>query len=91
MRRVINDALISVGALIVLIVGLVSVDERMRERLAAALSDPPSSAQLVSAGNRVHDVAAVLIMAAKDQSIEHAPLMIFGVAATILVLFMLRT
>jgi hypothetical protein len=91
MRRVINDALISVGALGVLIVGLVSVDERMRERLAAALSDPPSSAQLVHAGDRVRDVAAVLIMAAKDQSIEHAPLVIFGVAATILVLFMVRT
>ena len=91
MRRVINDALISVGALVVLIIGLVSVDERMRERLAAALSDPPSSAQLVNAGDRVGDVARVLIMAAKDQSIEHAPLVIFGVAATVLGLFMLRT
>jgi hypothetical protein len=29
--------------------------------------------------------------AARDQSVEHAPMVIFGVAATVLVVFMLRT
>jgi hypothetical protein len=32
-----------------------------------------------------------MFMALRDQSIEHAPLVIFGVAATVLVLFMVRT
>jgi hypothetical protein len=91
MRRVINDALISVGALVVLLVGLVSVDDRMRERLVAALSAPPNSAQIASAADRIGDVSRVLFIALRDQSVEHAPLVIFGVAATVLVLFMVRT
>jgi hypothetical protein len=91
MRRVINDAMISVGALVVLLVGLVSVDDRMRERLSAALSDPPNSAQIAHVGDRISEVSRVMFMALRDQSIEHAPLVIFGVAATVLVLFMVRT
>jgi hypothetical protein len=91
MRRVINDALISVGALVVLLIGLISVDDRMRERLATALTSPPSSAQIVSAGDRIREVSSVMFVALRDQSVEHAPLVIFAVAATVLVLFMVRT
>ncbi|HET9360930.1 MAG TPA: hypothetical protein VFO58_14360 [Vicinamibacterales bacterium] len=91
MRRVINDALISVGALVVLLVGLVSVDDRMRERLGAALSAPPNSAQIINAGDRIGEVSRVMFIALRDQSVEHAPLVIFAVAATVLVLFMVRT
>jgi ABC-type xylose transport system permease subunit len=36
------------------------------------------------------DVAGVLMMAARDQSLDHAPLAVFVVAATALVLAMLR-
>jgi hypothetical protein len=36
------------------------------------------------------DVAGVLVMAARDQSLDHAPLAVFVVAATALVLAMLR-
>lgn len=90
MRRPFRDALLSVGALAVLLLTLVAVDDRVREQVSLRLAKP-SSAELASAGERVRDLAAVVLEAARDQSLEHAPLMIFVLAATVLVLFMLRT
>jgi hypothetical protein len=91
MRRAVSDALISMGALAVLLLALVSVDDRVRERITNMLAAPPSSAQIVGAGETIREVSAIVVSAARDQSIEHAPLMIFAAAATVLVLFMVRT
>lgn len=91
MRRVISDALISMGALVLLLIGLVSIDDRVRERITDLLVAPPSSAQIVGAGDQITRVSTAIFAAARDQSIDHAPLLIFAAAATVLVLFMLRT
>jgi hypothetical protein len=91
MRRVITDALISMGALVLLLAGLVSIDDRVRERVTGLLTTPPSSAEIAGVGTQIQLVSTVVMKAARDQSVEHAPLMIFAVAATVLVLFMLRT
>jgi hypothetical protein len=91
MRRATNDALISLGVLVLLLVALMSIDDRVRERVERLLTAPPSSAQIVGVGNDIENVSTVMFRAARSQSIEHAPLVIFGVAAVILVLFMLRT
>jgi uncharacterized membrane protein len=91
MRRATNDALISLGALVLLLVALMSIDDRVRERVERLLTAPPSSAQIVGVGNDIENVSTVMFRAARSQSIEHAPLVIFSVAAGILVLFMLRT
>ena len=91
MRRVISDGLISFGALLLLLIGLVSIDDRVRERVTDILRTPPSSAQIAGAGTQVGQITSVVYKAARDQSVEHAPMVIFGVAATVLVLFMLRT
>jgi hypothetical protein len=91
MRRVINDALISLGALVLLLVALVSIDDRVRERVTAMVRTPPSSAEIAGAGAQAGQISTVVYKAARDQSLEHAPMVIFGVAATVLVFFMLRT
>jgi len=91
MRRATNEALISLGALVLLLVALMSIDDRVRERVERLLTAPPSSAEIVGVGNDIENVSTVMFRAARSQSIEHAPLVIFGVAAVILVLFMLRT
>ena len=49
------------------------------------------SAQLSGAERRLGDVTTVIVSAARDQSIQHAPLLIFTLASAVLVLFMLRT
>jgi hypothetical protein len=90
-KRPISDALISIGALAILLAVLVSVDERVRQQVSLRLTGGSAQAELRGAGVQVQDVAAVIIDAARHQSIEHAPMMLFVVAASVLFLFMLRT
>ena len=89
-RRFVNDAVVSLGALTLLIVLLVAIDDRVREQITTRLHAGPT-AQISDLGSRLQDVAAIVAAAARHQSIEHAPLVIFAVAATVLTLFMLRT
>lgn len=89
MQRVVKDALISGAALIILLVGLVAIDHRVRERVQAAVQGD-LSADVRSATSMASDVASVIVIAARDQSIDHAPMVVFVFAATVLVLGMLR-
>lgn len=91
MRRAFKDALISVGAVVLLVVALVSIDDRVRDRVTEILRKPPSSAEIAGTGAQAVLISNVVFKAARDQSVAHAPMVIFGVAATVLVLFMLRT
>ena len=72
------------GALIVL---LVWVDPRVRERMSELVSQNSAS----GIGHRVSDLGATLLSAARHQSIENAPLVIFAVVGAILFLFMLKS
>ena len=89
MRRVFKDALISGAALIILLLGLVAIDHRVRERVEAAVMGDPSS-DVRSATAMASEVTGVIVVAARDQSIDRAPMMVFVFAATVLVLGMLR-
>ena len=84
-----KDALISGAALIILLIALVAIDERVRARVEAAMQGELSS-DVRSATSMASDVASVLVIAARDQSIDHAPMVVFVFAATVLVLGMLR-
>jgi hypothetical protein len=88
-QRVFKDALISGAALIILLIALVAIDNRVRARVEAAVQGDLSS-DLRSATSMAGDVANVLVIAARDQSIDHAPMVVFVFAATVLVLGMLR-
>jgi len=89
-KRAIGDGLISLGMLCVLIAMLAAFDGRVREQISLRVSGQPA-AQVASAEATVRNLASVVILAARDQGIEHAPLVIFVLAATVLLLFMLRT
>lgn len=90
MRRTISDALISIGALAALLVTLIAFDDRVRDVVSLRFSTG-ASADLVGAGTQIRDIGAVLLDVARDQSMQHAPLMMFVLAATVLVMFMVRT
>ena len=89
MHRVFKDALISSAALLILLIALVAIDHRVRDRVEAALQGDLSS-DVRSATSMAREVAGVVVIAARDQSIDHAPMVVFVFAATVLVLGMLR-
>jgi hypothetical protein len=87
LRHGLGEALISLGAVGGLIAILVSVDDRVREYAERMLTWPSMSA----AGDRATDLGSVLLIALRDQTVNHAPLAIFVVAGVALFLFMFRT
>ena len=90
MRRAFGDAMISLGAVILLLMMLVTIDPRVREQVSGSLGGP-GSPRVATISSQMHEVTSVVLTAARDHSIDNAPLMIFALAATVLVLFMLRT
>ncbi len=89
MRLAWGEGLMSAGVLAILLLALIAVDDRVREQVWLRWSVAPAT-QLSTAGANVRDLTTVVVDAARDQSLAHAPLLIFGLASTVLVLFMLR-
>ena len=89
-RRTLSDTAISIGALGVLVMALAASDGRVREQVTTHLSSRPA-ASAASAGQLVMNLVRVVFQAAYDQSVAHAPLVLFVAAAAALLLFMLRT
>ena len=90
MRRAMNEALMSAGAVAILLMVLVAIDDRIRDQVSTRFLARPSVG-LAVAGQHARDLTSVIAEVARDQSIAHAPMLIFALAATVLVLFMLRT
>lgn len=89
-RRVVGDALISAGVVALVLGVLVSTDIRVREQFQTIVtSASPSS--VAGAGTRLGEVGSALVEAAFTQSVDHAPMMVLVAAATVLLLFMVRT
>jgi hypothetical protein len=91
MRRAFSDTLISVMALGALVLILASLDDRVRDQISMRMAPGQASAQMAGAGVTVSNLTGVVVTAVRDQSIEHSPLVIFVLAAGVLMLFMLRT
>lgn len=90
-RRAFGEVLISIGALAALLTTLVLVDDRVREQVSMRFSAGRASDELANVGAQATSIVGVVVEAARHQSLDHAPMLIFALAATVLVLFMLRT
>ena len=90
MRRLYKDALISAGALLIVLIALMAIDGRVRQQVMMAVSGAASPGAVVEAGGQAQYLGGVLLSAAREQSIDHAPIVIFVGAASVLVVFMLR-
>jgi len=75
---------------VAVLVTLVAVDSRVRDRFSALVSQA-SSERLSTWEERVSALAGAVVQAARDRSIDQAPLLVFTVVAAALVIFMLRT
>ena len=79
----------SAGTVVILLLVLIAYDDGVRDHLARRVAHP--SVEVASIARQLHDLTTVIVAAARDQSLGHAPLLIFTLAAAVLVLFMLRT
>lgn len=74
----------------VVLTALVSFDPRVRVRFWEVFANP-SGTVISPLGNRLGDLGSALWVAARDQSIENAPFLIFAVVGIALFVFMLRS
>jgi len=65
---------------------LVSIDERVRDRFSELVGGGVSPW-----GDRASDLCTALVSAIRYQSLENAPLLVFAAVGAVLVAFMLRT
>lgn len=79
---------LSITVFAIVLGGLVSIDERVRDRFFAVVRGDDA---LTPWGDRVHELGGALTTALRTQSIENAPLLIFATAGGVLFLFMFRT
>ena len=89
-RPGIGEALASVLCLVAVLVTLVAVDVRVRDRFSALVAQT-SSEGLASWEARAGALGSAVVQAARDRSLDQAPLLVFTVVAAALLIFMLRT
>ena len=90
-RRALSDALVSAAAAGSLLFVMIAADDRVRDRVLRGFGSEGPSTALAQAGGQARAAAALVLETARDQSVEHAPLLIFVLVATILLLAMART
>ena len=87
MKPGLKQGVMSAVILSALVVLLMTVDPRVRERMGDLVSH--NSASTLS--QRAMDLGGTLVTAARHQSIENSPLVIFAAVGAIRFLFMLKT
>jgi hypothetical protein len=90
MRYSLSYRLTVAGGLCALIAGMAAIDGDVRKELARVMTGEGLSPQIASILWRLREFADVAVRAMRELGVEHAALVIFGLAATVLVLFMLR-
>ncbi len=89
-RPGIGEAMASVLCLLAVLATLVAVDVRVHDRFAALVGQA-SSEGVSTWGERARAFGDAVLQAARDRSIDQAPLLVFSVIGGALVIFMLRT
>jgi len=85
-----KDALMSVTAVAILVATLVALDPRVRDGARQLMKHGALSADVSRMNAEVHSMASVLMVSAREQSLDHRTLVIFVLVATGLVVAMLR-
>ena len=91
MRRPLSGGFTAAASVTTLVIGLAALDDRVRYQLAHLFSGRGPSGEMVTAREYLENLLSVVVQTVRDQSMERAPLVIFALAAVVLVLFMLRT
>jgi hypothetical protein len=90
MRRAYVETLMSIGALAIVLLTLVTFDARVRGQVSLWLSTPPA-AQVAEVSSRLHGLTRSVTETANSLSAEQTTLLFFVVASGVVFIFMLRT
>jgi hypothetical protein len=90
MRYSLSYRLTVAGGLCALIAGMAAIDGNVRGELARLASGQGPSPEVTSIGWHVREYAIVAAHFLREQSIENSALVIFGLGATVILLFLLR-
>jgi len=82
-----RDGLLSACVFGAILFALISFDPRVE----AQMTDLVRGTSVMSWGDRLGDLGGALWSAARDHSIDNAPLLVFATVGTVLTLFMLKT
>jgi hypothetical protein len=89
-RPGIRETVLSIVCLTVLVSALVAVDGRVREHFSLLFTQV-SNESVGTWGARVESFGAAIAQAARDQTVDQAPLLLFAGVGLVLLIFMLRT
>lgn len=88
MKMGLRQWIVSTAIFLVVLIGLVSVDDRVRDRV----NDLVSGGDTVTPwGDRVRDLGGALVAALRYQSIDNAPMLVFTAVGAVLFVFMLKS
>jgi hypothetical protein len=88
MKSRVRQGVVSAAVFGAVVLMLVSVDNRVRERFGDLVS---GGQNLSPWGDRAGDLVGALVSAVRYQSLENAPMLVYAAAGAVLVAFMLRT
>jgi hypothetical protein len=88
LKRGLRDGVISAAVFGGVLFALVSADPRVRDHVSELFS---GAANISPWGDRLGDLGSALWMAARHQSIDNAPMLVFATVGAVLTLFMLKS
>ena len=91
MGRRLKGGLAAAGSLAAVVLGMAVMNEHVRNAVRRIANGDGAPPEMMASAHRLQQGLLVALDAVRDQSIDHAPLTIFALAATVLLLFMLRT
>jgi hypothetical protein len=89
-RPGIGETLVSVACLVAVLTLLVAVDVRVKQHFSLLFTEATSEG-VGTLGDRLVAFGGAVVDAARDRSVEEAPLLLFAGIGIVLLLFMLRT
>jgi hypothetical protein len=85
-----RDWAASAAGFLAVLAALVALDPRVAHKLSRIVAGSPAG-EFRGVADQAGSLGSALLMALKDQSLDHAPVLVFTAVALLLVGFMVRT